>query len=91
MSIVVLIRLCSWLIDVSKDAEGFRVIVDLHGGDEQNEMAQAEYTEIKDRVMFEVRMYVPDINKMSDRKTSVNPVKVDRTLSCGGSISVESY
>jgi len=42
-----------WLIDVDKDAEGLRVIVDLHGGDEQNEMAQAEYTEIKDKVMFE--------------------------------------
>ena len=44
---------------MDKDAEGLRVIVDLHGGDEQNEMAQAEYTEIKDKVMFEVRMRVP--------------------------------
>lgn len=44
----------SWLVDVSKDAEGLRVIVDLHGGDETNEQAQAEYQEIKDRVMFEV-------------------------------------
>jgi sugar porter (SP) family MFS transporter len=42
-----------WLIDVSKDAEGFRVIVDLHGGDEQNELAQAEFQEIKDAVTFE--------------------------------------
>ena len=41
---------------MGKDSEGLRVIVDLHGGDEQNEMAQAEYTEIKDGVMFEVKM-----------------------------------
>jgi hypothetical protein len=53
------LHLGSWLIDVDKDAEGLRVIVDLHGGDEQNEMARAEYTEIKDKVMFEVRMRVP--------------------------------
>ena len=39
---------------MGKDAEGLRVLVDLHGGDEQNEMAQAEYTEIKDKVVFEV-------------------------------------
>jgi hypothetical protein len=49
----------SWLIDVDKDAEGLRVIVDLHGGDEQNEMAQAEYMEIKDKVIIEVRVRVP--------------------------------
>ncbi|KZP16852.1 general substrate transporter [Athelia psychrophila] len=42
-----------WLVDVGKDAEGLRVIVDLHGGDETNETAQAEYQEIKDRVMAE--------------------------------------
>lgn len=47
----------SWLIDVDQDAEGLRVIVDLHGGDEQNEMAQAEYTEIKDKVVSEVRIH----------------------------------
>ena len=47
----------SWLVDVSKDAEGLRIIVDLHGGDEANEQAQAEYQEIKDRVMFEVTMF----------------------------------
>jgi sugar porter (SP) family MFS transporter len=42
-----------WLIDVSKDAEGLRVIIDLHGGDEQDELARAEYQEIKDAVMLE--------------------------------------
>lgn len=39
---------------MSKDAEGLQVIIDLHGGDEQNELAQAEYQEIKDTVMLEV-------------------------------------
>ena len=47
----------SWLVDVSKDAEGLRIIVDLHGGDETNEQAHAEYQEIKDRVMFEVMIF----------------------------------
>lgn len=45
---------------MSRDAEGLRVLVDLHGGDEQNEMAQAEFTEIKTGVMFEVRMRALD-------------------------------
>ena len=45
-------------MDVGKDTEGLRVIVDLHGGDETNEMAQAEYQEIKDRVMAEVRAFI---------------------------------
>ena len=47
---------------MDQDAEGLRVIVDLHGGDEQNEMAQAEYTEIKDKVIFEVRIRARDTN-----------------------------
>jgi hypothetical protein len=32
-----------------------RVIVDLHGGDPNNVLAQAEYQEIKDKVLEEVR------------------------------------
>lgn len=32
-----------------------RVIVDLHGGDPQDVIAIAEYEEIKERVMLEVR------------------------------------
>lgn len=44
-----------WLIDTDKDADGMRVIADLHGGDPNNEEAQAEFQEIKDRVMSEVR------------------------------------
>ncbi|KAJ3918315.1 general substrate transporter [Lentinula edodes] len=43
----------SWCIDTDKDAEGFRVLVDLNGGDPQNPTAIAEFKEIKDRVMEE--------------------------------------
>lgn len=50
---------------MSKDSEGLRVIVDLHGGDETNEQAQAEYQEIKDRVMMEVDAYLFRMNEHS--------------------------
>lgn len=46
---------CRWLIDTDQDAAGLRVIVDLHGGDPNNVLAQAEYQEIKDKVLEEVR------------------------------------
>ncbi|TFK57052.1 general substrate transporter [Heliocybe sulcata] len=42
-----------WLIDVDRDAEGMRVLVDLHGGDPEDVIAKAEYQEIKDRVIQE--------------------------------------
>ncbi|KII93797.1 hypothetical protein PLICRDRAFT_36028 [Plicaturopsis crispa FD-325 SS-3] len=42
-----------WLIDTDKDAQGMRVIADLHGGDPEDLIAVAEYQEIKDRVMAE--------------------------------------
>ncbi|KLO09333.1 general substrate transporter [Schizopora paradoxa] len=42
-----------WLIDTDKDEDGMRVIADLHGGDPQNEEAQLEFQEIKERVMAE--------------------------------------
>ncbi|KAI0931890.1 hypothetical protein AcW2_000667 [Taiwanofungus camphoratus] len=42
-----------WLIDTDKDTEGMRVLIDLHGGDPNDVVANAEYQEIKDRVMFE--------------------------------------
>ncbi|EGO30946.1 hypothetical protein SERLADRAFT_455336 [Serpula lacrymans var. lacrymans S7.9] len=42
-----------WLIDTDKDAAGMQVIVDLHGGDPTDVVAQAEYQEIKDKVMSE--------------------------------------
>ena len=43
-----------WLIDTDRDMEGMRVIADLHGGDLENEIAKAEFREIKDKVMSEV-------------------------------------
>ncbi|KAJ4486004.1 general substrate transporter [Lentinula aciculospora] len=42
-----------WCIDTDKDAEGFRILVDLHGGDPEDPTAIAEFKEIKDRVMEE--------------------------------------
>lgn len=42
-----------WLIDTDKDDEGLQVIVDLHGGDPNDEAANDEFREIKDRVIFE--------------------------------------
>jgi len=43
------------LIDTDQDAAGLRVIVDLHGGDPNDILARAEYQEIKDKVIYEVR------------------------------------
>lgn len=45
-----------WLIDTDKDDEGLRIIADLHGGDLDNPVAKAEYREIKDKVILEVRL-----------------------------------
>ncbi|KAI0001912.1 general substrate transporter [Russula vinacea] len=42
-----------WLIDVDRDNEGMRVIVDLHGGDPEDLVAKAEFHEIKQRVISE--------------------------------------
>ncbi|KZT05876.1 general substrate transporter [Laetiporus sulphureus 93-53] len=42
-----------WLIDTDKDDEGLQVLVDLHGGDPNDSVANAEFQEIKERVMFE--------------------------------------
>lgn len=43
-----------WLIDTDQDAAGMRVIVDLHGGDPNDILAQAEFQEIKEKVVSEV-------------------------------------
>lgn len=40
---------------MDRDEEGMRVISDLHGGDPEDLLAKAEFQEIKDRVMFEVK------------------------------------
>ncbi|KAI9461812.1 general substrate transporter [Boletus coccyginus] len=42
-----------WLIDTDQDAAGMRVIVDLHGGDPDDMLAQAEFREIKEKVVSE--------------------------------------
>ena len=51
-----LIKSLRWLIDNDRDAEGMRVIVDLHGGDPEDPIAKAEFREIKDKVMFDVSL-----------------------------------
>ncbi|KAF8627104.1 hypothetical protein AX15_004544 [Amanita polypyramis BW_CC] len=42
-----------WLIDVDRDREGLRVLIDLHGGNPDDPKALAEFEEIKDGVMVE--------------------------------------
>ncbi|KAF5356121.1 hypothetical protein D9756_004059 [Leucocoprinus leucothites] len=42
-----------WLIDTDKEAEGLRVIADLHGGDPDHPVALAEFQEIKEKVREE--------------------------------------
>ncbi|KAN0100527.1 General substrate transporter [Tylopilus felleus] len=42
-----------WLIDTDQDEAGKRVIVDLHGGDPNDLVAQAEFREIKEKIMSE--------------------------------------
>ena len=44
----------SWLIDNDKDQEGLQVLADLHGGDLNNSVAQAEFNEIRAKVILEV-------------------------------------
>lgn len=48
-----------WLIDTGKDADGMRVIADLHGGDPNNEAAIAEFQEIRHKVMDELNSGEP--------------------------------
>lgn len=47
-----------WLIDTDQDAAGLRVIVDLHGGDPDDILAQAEFQEIKEKVVAEVSVLI---------------------------------
>ncbi|KAF8626000.1 hypothetical protein AX17_006723 [Amanita inopinata Kibby_2008] len=48
-----------WLIDMDKDREGLRVLVDLHGGDPNDPIAAAEFQEIKEKVIEERQSGVP--------------------------------
>ncbi|KAG6911521.1 hypothetical protein DXG01_011823 [Tephrocybe rancida] len=43
-------NIIGWLIDTDKDAEGMRVLADLHGGDLDDPTALAEFKEIKEKV-----------------------------------------
>lgn len=69
-----------WLIDTDKDDEGLRVIADLHGGDLDNTIARAEYREIKDKVILEVRRFfllLPLISTRTVFYDRENQAKVD--------------
>ncbi|KAL1708982.1 general substrate transporter [Schizophyllum commune] len=39
-----------WLVDTDNDAQGMRVLADLHGGDPEDVIAIAEYKEIREKV-----------------------------------------
>jgi hypothetical protein len=43
-----------WLIDTDNEEEGLTVIADLHGGDPNNPVAQAEFQEIRAKVLEDV-------------------------------------
>jgi hypothetical protein len=45
-----------WLIDVGREAEGLRVIADLHGGDPESPEAVAEFEEIQGTIEEFVRV-----------------------------------
>ncbi|KAG6883330.1 hypothetical protein C0993_006808 [Termitomyces sp. T159_Od127] len=55
-----------WLIDTDKDEEGLRVLADLHGGDLNHPAAKAEFREIKEKVIHEVRLDFFDRDELSD-------------------------
>lgn len=55
-----------------------RVLIDLHGGDPNDVVANAEYQEIKDRVMFEVRDLFFGINTQAHGLCSAKAEKVAR-------------
>lgn len=48
---------CRWLVDHDDNETGKAVILDLHGGDLENEEALREFQEIKDAVMKEVMRF----------------------------------
>ena len=63
------------------------VIADLHGGDLSNSEAIAEFREIKDRVLAEVRVYLFILVQVSIVTHSEKRVRHVHTRSCGGSIN----
>jgi hypothetical protein len=56
----------SWLLDVDRDDEGMRVIVDLHGGDPEDLVAKAEFHEIKERVISEVILSFSEVTARTE-------------------------
>lgn len=58
MALKTLTPFLRWLIDTDQDAAGMRVIVDLHGGDPNDMLAQAEFQEIKEKVVSEVSVLI---------------------------------
>ena len=64
-----------------------RVIADLHGGDPEDIVAKAEFQEIKDRVIFEVREVFSEGWHIVPDKCSASPVKGEPMLICGDGIS----
>jgi hypothetical protein len=48
--VICVIKSVRWLIDVGRDAEGLRVLADLHGGDPEHPDAVAEFEEIQNTI-----------------------------------------
>ena len=80
----------SWLIDNDKDQEGLQVLADLHGGDLNNSVAQAEFKEIRAKVILEVLSTpILTLDNLIYRCLSVNQERVDHIKQCGTSIADE--
>lgn len=79
-----------WL-NTDQDAAGLRVIADFHGGDPENLKAQAEFQEIKDKVLQEVHFpfIVYIYFSHSDFLRSTPREKEGPIGQCGESISKE--
>ncbi len=73
---------------MDRDEEGMRVISDLHGGDPEDLLAKAEFQEIKDRVIFEVRHGSDRSLRKHLRTDSVRVERAERMPSCGNVTSV---
>ena len=78
----------SWLIDNGKDQEGLEVLADLHGGDLNNSVAQAEFKEIRGKVISEVLSVSSlSLDSLIHGFLSVKMERVDHTRRCGPNIA----
>jgi hypothetical protein len=91
LAITTLLTLCSWLIDVDRDDEGMQVIADLHGGDPEDVIAKAEFSEIKARVISEVMSFFDGVAAHTRFFCSVKAGRAERTSQCGGDTNDESF